>query len=222
MDETVVVTGATFGLGAAIARAFGAEGATVVYGAPDADAVDSVTSDIDEAGGTAVGLRADPRDQFDLERLMETAARQAGPIDVLIPAAIVDHDPTGDQALPTVSYSAFDDVLRTNLRGRFAAIREAVPHFADDGLALVPLPGSGDALDQSRPVSISAAGARGLVEVAASDLDQSVVGVEFDRPTGRDPRDEDFEGVATITAGADTAATHDGRVLSVDELRDGA
>lgn len=219
MDETVVVTGAAVGLGAAIARAFGAEGATVVYGGPDADAVDSVTSDIEAAGGTAFGLRTDARDQFDLERLMETAARGAGPIDVLIPAAIVDHDPAGDQTLPTVSYSAFDDVIRTNLRGRFAAIREAVPHFAEDGLAIIPLPGTGEASDRSRPVSIATAGARGLVAVAANDLEQSVVGVEFDLSGGPEPDDEALEDVATaITGGFEPAPSFDGGVVSVEEL----
>lgn len=223
MDETVVVTGAAFGLGAAIARAFGAEGATVVYGGPDAEAVDSVTSDIEAAGGTAFGVRADARDQFDLERLMETAAREAGPIDVLVPAAIVAHDPDGGQAIPTVSYSAFDDVIRTNLRGPFSAIREAVPHFAAAGVILVPVPGSADKhQERSRPLSIAAAGVRGLVEVAASDLDQTVFGVEYDRQVGGEVDDEALDRVAnTITGTVDAAATFDERVVSLDELARG-
>ena len=113
-------------------------------------------------------------------------------------------------------------MIRTNLRGRFAAIREAVPHFGEAGLALVPLPGCGDAHDRSRPVSISAAGARGLVEVAASDLDQAVVGVEFDLLTARDTDDADLESVAAaITAGLDTASSFDGRGVSLEALHDG-
>ncbi len=220
MDETVVVTGAAYGLGAAIARAFGVQGATVVYGGPDAEDVESVTSDIEQAGGTACGVRADARDQFDLERLVELAAREAGPIDVLIPAAIVAHDSNGDQALPAVSYSAFDDVIRTNLRGRFAAIREAVPHFAEDGLVLVPLPVQEDPQpDRSRPVTISAAGARGLLQVAAMDLEQSVVGVELALPLVDEHREEALEDVAAaMTAGFDDVPAFDGRIIAVDAV----
>lgn len=223
MDETVVVTGAAFGLGAAIARAFGGEGATVVYGGPDAEEVDAVRSDIEAADGTAFGVRADARDQFDLERLMETAAREAGPIDVLVPAAIVAHDPDGDQAIPTVSYSAFDDVIRTNLRGPFSAIREAVPHFAAGGVVLVPLPGGGDQHQQrSRPLSIAAAGVRGLLEVAATDLEQTVFGVEYDLQVGGELDDEALETVANaIVEALDEAATFDERVVSLDELARG-
>jgi hypothetical protein len=232
MAETVVVTGAAQGLGAAVARAWGREGATVVLGGRKADALGAVAEAVEQSGGTAHTLRTDARDEFDLERLMETAARAAGPIDVLVPAETVTHDPEGAQTLEAVSYSAFDDVLRTNLRGAFGAIREAIPHLSPDGVVVVPV-GPDDAdEDRSRPVGVATAGRRGLVAIAAADLEQSVVGLEHEesvlgpdheKSVGRVTSEEDGRdrlepvAAAVVSAVAD-ASDHDGTVVPVGDL----
>ncbi|WP_254535679.1 SDR family NAD(P)-dependent oxidoreductase [Halomarina litorea] len=137
---TAVVTGASRGLGASVARLFASEGAHVVVCARDAAAVDGVAEGIREDGGSATALRSDVRDEFDVERLMETAAREGlgKGIDVVVANAGVYHGDPGHSPLAEDAYSAFDDHVRTNGRGVFTTVREALPHLADGARILVP------------------------------------------------------------------------------------
>ncbi|PSP67333.1 short-chain dehydrogenase [Halobacteriales archaeon QH_8_67_27] len=134
---TIVVTGGTRGIGAASVRAFADAGAHVVTCARDADALAELAADIRDSGGTITAERADVRDQFDVERLLETAAREGGPVDVVVANAGVYHGDAGETAIDTEAYAAFDDTLRTNVRGVFTTFREAQPHLADDARLLV-------------------------------------------------------------------------------------
>jgi 3-oxoacyl-[acyl-carrier protein] reductase len=194
MDGTnAVVTGASRGIGASIAREFAAEGARVTCCARSPDDLESV---VESAEGAVTAVRADVRDEFDVERLMETAARE-GPIDVVVANAAVNHGPPGESPLQEVSYTRFDDTVRTNLRGVFATVREALPHLATDGRVLVP---SGDVARESTPgmgaYAVSKAGAEALVRGFAADLDESVavvdpgyVATDLSGGKGRDPDD---------------------------------
>jgi len=176
MDATVVVTGATGGVGSAVVRAFADDGALVVASARDSGALDELVADVD---GEVVGVRADARDEFDAEWLMERAARAGGPIDVVIPCAAVFHGTPGETPLAAESYSAFDDTLRTNARGVFAAVREAVPHLAPDARVLVPT-GSVAREDGAGygAYAVSKATAEALARGFAADLPQAVACVD--------------------------------------------
>lgn len=196
-DTTVVVTGASSGIGAAVARAFGREGANVVLCARDGDALQSVVDDIESVGGSATAVRADVRDEFDMERLMETAARTGKPIDVLVANAGVNHGSPGEMPMADESYAAFDDTVRTNVRGVFNAVREALPHMSADARILVP---SGAIAREAKPgmgaYAVSKAAVEGLVRQFAADCDQTVgvvdpgvVATEMTGGQGRDPDD---------------------------------
>ena len=220
-ETTAVVTGGTRGLGRAVAGAFADAGARVVICGRDADAVEET---VEGFPGEATGLRADARDEFDLERLMETAARFGpGGIDVLVPAAAVRHGSPGATPLSATSYAAFDDVFRTNARGVFAAVNEALPHMPDDGRVLVPTcevarePGSGGGA-----YAISKAAAEAVVRGFAADCEQVVGAVdpgplatELSGDEGSDP-----EEVAELFVWAVEEATPDeldGGVVSVED-----
>jgi NAD(P)-dependent dehydrogenase (short-subunit alcohol dehydrogenase family) len=175
--KTVVVTGASSGVGAAVVRAFAGAGAHVVGCARDEDALDDVIDGVTAVGGSAEGMRADVRDEFDVERLMETAAKTGddGGVAVVVACAAVNHGDPGSMPMDEEPYTRFDDTLRTNVRGVFATVREALPHMSADGRILVP---SGSVASEAKPgmgtYAVSKAAVEGLVRQFAADVDQSV------------------------------------------------
>jgi len=197
-DVNVLITGGSRGIGAAIARRFGATGAHVAICGRDEEALHEVAADIVEAGGEATTQRADVRDEFDVERFAETAAREGGPLDVVVANAGVYHGDPGETPIADESYAAFDDHVRTNGRGVFATVRESVPHLADDARVLVP---SGGIARDPKPgfgsYAVSKALAEALARQFAADLDASVGVVDpgqvstdlTDGGPGREPAD---------------------------------
>lgn len=204
MDLTVAITGATSGIGRAVAEAFVDEGAFVAVSGRDGDAVDETVaelngvgdtgeggrSDASESGddgetdtaddgsssaGTAWGARVDVRDEFDLERFFERVAREAGPIDVVFANAAVFHGRPGESPTDDLSYADYDDTMRTNARGVFSTITEAVPHLADDARVVVP---SGSVAHESKAgmgaYAVSKAAAEAVARGFAADLDATV------------------------------------------------
>jgi NAD(P)-dependent dehydrogenase (short-subunit alcohol dehydrogenase family) len=225
-DETAVVTGGTDGIGRAVAREFADAGANVVICARDADAVAEAVEAFEADGGTATGIRADVRDEFDVERLMETAARfRDDGIDYVVAYAGVYHGDPGETSLAGDPYSAFDDHLRTNARGVFAAVREALPHLNGDARVLVPTGSvAREAKQGMGSYAVSKATAEAIARGFAVDTDHAVgcvdpgmVATDLSGPGGRDPAD-----VAPMFRWAATEAPADeldGNVLSLREWR---
>lgn len=195
--RTVAITGASRGLGAAAARRFAAEGAHVVLCARDVDALAAVADAIETSGGTVTTLRADVRDEFDVERFVETAAREGDGIDVVVANAGVYHGDPGQTPLADESYSAFDDHLRTNARGVFTTIREAIPHLNEGARVLVPSgPVARKATAGLGSYAVSKAGAEAIARQFAAELrypvgivDPGQVSTDLTNNAGRDPND---------------------------------
>ncbi|MFC6835153.1 SDR family NAD(P)-dependent oxidoreductase [Halomarina ordinaria] len=194
---TAVVTGGSRGIGASVARRFASEGAYVVVCARSDGTLSSVVDDIEADGGHVTGLRADVRDEFDVERLMEVAAREGDGIDLVVAGAGVYHGTPGNTPLVEEAYSVFDDHLRTNGRGVYAAVREAVPHLNDGARILVP---SGavarDPKQGYGSYAVSKAFAEALARQFAVELDAAVgvvdpgtVDTDLTGGVGRDPDD---------------------------------
>ncbi|MFC7325216.1 SDR family oxidoreductase [Halorubrum rutilum] len=252
MEPTVAITGATSGIGRAVAEAFVEAGAFVAVSGRDGDAVDRTVAELngedgdgddgdgssdgpgDGAGdaesagdaadaddaddapdapdtaGTAWGERVDVRDEFDLERFFQRAAREGGPIDVVLANAAVFHGAPGGRPTDEVSYADYDDTMRTNARGVFATIGEAVPHLADGARVIVP---SGSVAHESTPgmgaYAVSKAAAEAVARGFAADLDAAVgvvdPGLVATDLTGKE-RARDPESVAPLFVWAATEA----------------
>ena len=83
--KTAVVTGASKGIGAGIAKAFAAEGANVVvnYARSQGDA-EKVAAEVQSAGGKAITVQADVSKQADVDRLFAEAKKAFGKVDILV------------------------------------------------------------------------------------------------------------------------------------------
>lgn len=220
-DSTAVVTGGADGLGRAVAGALSDAGARVVVGGNDPEAV---AATVDALPGEATGRRTDVRDEFDLERLLEAAARFGpGGVDVLVPAAGTYHGHPGETPLSGTAYAAFDDTARTVARGTFAAIREALPHMPPDGRVVVPTGAVGRAPRAGYGAyGVASAAAVAVARGFAAECDQAVGCVEVGSTAlAADLDDVEAAGdlVATAAGSLDPAAL-DGAVLTAVEIRD--
>ena len=112
--KIVIVTGASRGIGRAIAVELARRGATIVAAARGANA-QPVVDDIVAAGGRAEAATAEMTDPASLESLIKTATERHGRIDVLVSNAGI----TRDQLLLRMKRADWDDVLATNLTAAF-------------------------------------------------------------------------------------------------------
>jgi 3-oxoacyl-[acyl-carrier protein] reductase len=115
-DKVAVVTGASRGIGRAIAERLACEGAKVVVNhRASAEQAEEVVSSIRDQGGEAVAIQADVSDFRQAHDLIQTAIKQYGRVDVLVNNA----GTTRDTLLMMMKESAWDLVIDTNLKSVF-------------------------------------------------------------------------------------------------------
>lgn len=131
--KVAVVTGASSGIGAGIANALGAEGATVIVNyAASKSGADAVVAAIESAGGKPVAVQADMSQSADVARLFETV-KAHGRLDVLIKnAGLAVFEMVAD-----LTEEAFHKQFNVNVLGYFLAIRESLRHFGEDGGSII-------------------------------------------------------------------------------------
>jgi NAD(P)-dependent dehydrogenase (short-subunit alcohol dehydrogenase family) len=123
-NKVAMVTGGGSGIGAAMARRFAEEGATVVVADLDEKAAGKVASAIEKDGGTAVAVRQDVGDPESVEKSVDFAVQKFGRLDVAVNNAGI----TGDLS-PTADYSleGWDKVIAVNLSGVFYGMKYQIP-----------------------------------------------------------------------------------------------
>lgn len=129
-NKVALVTGASRGIGAAIAERLALDGFTVIvnYSRGEAQA-DAVVSKIEQAGGKAIAAQADVSDGAAVSRMFASAQQAFGGVDVLVNNA-------GIMTLSAVAETddaAFDRLIDINLKGTFNTLREAAKHLNNGG-----------------------------------------------------------------------------------------
>ncbi len=128
-DRVAVVTGASSGIGAAIARALADAGMRVVIGARRAERLAEVAESVRARGGVADAVTTDMRDETQVERLIDTAQARHGRVDALVNNAAVGH-------IRTIADGRSDEwraMIETNLLGTLFACRAALRHMVPAG-----------------------------------------------------------------------------------------
>jgi NAD(P)-dependent dehydrogenase (short-subunit alcohol dehydrogenase family) len=123
------VTGASRGIGEAIARRFAAEGARVALAARSRADCERIAGDLREAGADAVALTCDVTDRASISAAVGAAASRFGTIDILVNNAGLG----GPTPLSDPDDSRWDAIVAANLTGVFRVTREAAPRLADGG-----------------------------------------------------------------------------------------
>ncbi|SDT88914.1 3-oxoacyl-[acyl-carrier protein] reductase [Verrucomicrobium sp. GAS474] len=133
-DKTALVTGASKGIGAAIAKALAAEGAAVVVNyASSRDAADRVVNEITLVGGRAVAIQGDVSKKADIDRLLVETQKAFGPLDILVNnAGIYLPAPVG-----SITEENFHRQFDLNVLGLVLLSQEALPYFRAAGGSIV-------------------------------------------------------------------------------------
>jgi glucose 1-dehydrogenase len=128
--QRAIVTGASSGIGAAIARAYAAAGAKVGvnYASSGADA-EGIAGEIRSAGGEALALQADVSDEAQVLAMFETFVARFGGVDIVVANAGIQKD----SGFAGMSLEQWNRVLQVNLTGQFLCAREALRRFLAQG-----------------------------------------------------------------------------------------
>lgn len=228
--KVAVVTGASKGIGAGIAKGLAAAGASVVVNyATSKEGADRVVAQIEADGGKAIAVQGDIAKAADVQRLFAETKRVFGAVDVLVNnAGVYQFAP-----LEQVTEEEFHRQFNTNVLGLLLATQEASKHFGSDGGSVINissvasqlgLPGSSvyaatkGSVDTITHVLSNELGARNIrvnainpggvetegthaMGIIGSDLEKDMVAKT---PLGRIGQPDDIASIAVFLASADS------------------
>lgn len=139
-NRVAIITGASKGIGRAIAIAFAREGAACALCARDGDRVAAVADELRHAGGRAISLPGDVADADDVQRLVDAALNEFGRIDVLVANAAVVRPMAKIKDMPLDRWRELIDI---NVTGVMLCNRAVLPHMIARNYGRIQNLGSG-------------------------------------------------------------------------------
>jgi 3-oxoacyl-[acyl-carrier protein] reductase len=163
--KVAIVTGASKGIGAGIAKGLGAAGAAVVVNyASSKEGADRVVAEITANGGKAIAVKGDVSKADDVKRLFAETKRAFGAPNVLVNnAGIYAFEP-----IEAVTEDEFHRQFNTNVLAPILTIREALKHFGPDGGSVINI--SSVASESAPPNSVVYSASKGAVDSIARVL----------------------------------------------------
>ena len=203
--KVAIVTGASKGIGAGIAKGLAAAGAAVAVNyASSREGADRVVAEIEQAGGRAVAIQGDVSHAEDVQRLFEETVRRLGTPDVLVNnAGIFRFHP-----LDAVTEEEFHRQFNINVLGLILATREAARHFGPEGGSVINI---GSVASESGPAgSVVYSATKGAVaavtRVLAKELGPRRIRVNSINPGGVETEGTREAGIVGSEAERDTVA----------------
>src|SRR4051812_62293 len=133
-NKVAVITGASKGIGASIAKHFAAAGAKVVVNyASSKEGADKVVTEITDNGGKAISVQADVSKQDDVIRLFEEAKKAFGTLDILVNNAVFQQFLPVEQA----TVEAFHQHFNVNVLGPVLSIQASLKAFGENGGTII-------------------------------------------------------------------------------------
>lgn len=164
-DKVAVITGASKGIGAGIAKRLASEGASVVVNyASSKDGANRIVEDIVQAGGKAIAIAASVSNEDDVTRLFEEVGKAFGRVDVLVNNAGV-YDP---KPIESLSVSEFNRHFDTNVLGLLLVTKASLMLFPATGGSIVNISSVVSSL--APPAAAIYVGTKGAVDSITKSL----------------------------------------------------
>lgn len=190
--KVAIVTGASKGIGAEIAKQFGTQGASVVVNyASSKEGADKVVQEIVGKGGKAVAVQGDVSKREDVERVFAETRKAFGPVNVLVNnAGVFQFDSLAD-----VTENEFHRQFNTNVLGIILATQEASKQFGDEGGSVINIGSvvSRSSIPNSAVYTATKHAVNGLTKSLAAELGPRKIRVNSVNPGG-----VDTEGARTL------------------------
>ncbi len=167
-DKVAVVTGASKGIGAAIAKQLAAEGASVVVNyASSKQGADTVVAEITGKGGKAIAVQGDVSKQADIDRLFSETKKKYGRLDILVNnAGIYEFAP-----LEAITEASFHKIFNLNVLGLLLTTQAAAKHFGE-GASVINI---GSAVSRITPPNSAVyTGTKGAVDAITGVLSREL------------------------------------------------
>ncbi|MGF1470836.1 MAG: SDR family NAD(P)-dependent oxidoreductase [Rubrobacteraceae bacterium] len=169
-DKVALITGASQGLGRALALAFAEEGAKIVVNSRSQDSIDPVAEEIEEKGAEVLAVAADVSEGDGVQQLVDAAVGRFGRIDVLVNNAGVLGPRVAIEEFPEDEWRK---VIDANLTGPYLVSKAVIPHLPGGASIINVVSGvSVEGRAEWGAYSVSKFGMEGLSQILAAELQE--------------------------------------------------